>query len=551
MKQRIFLAGVLMLVCSLAVFAQNRRSVLAILPFTGGQAVEGETVAELFSYDNQLMGRFGILPRTSIASAVDTEQIFQRSSGMTDADTIAELGKRLGAQYVMAGSITALGSQKLLVVTIIEIETGRQVAGDYITYTAEEELRGKVPDVTQKLLPMLDVDTSGMEKLSILPILLGSGINTRDADTLAQILSIALIRNRSYAIYPRTASLEQVRAEFNTQLDSSITDQQLAAQLGRGENPRQVLSVAARRLGESNMFNASIIYLEDGTLAQGTSEPYANLNDGIAAIDIIARTLSGQDVSQTEQRRREQNLTSQANREEAARRSAEAREKFNRNAGLLFLFGGAVDFIGKDLITQRIFDEPPSVFEGVPDEVEKDANGNIISRKPGDATKAPSRTGILVDVLGGFQYSWFSISTGLSVGIGFDGPSQMEYSYLQVPLVARGEWGNREGTINFTLFGGAGINFPLTATAQLAEKEWGPKTTYNATLSMSPSLLFGAGITTGSAGGFGVHVGFRGIVDLSETTVTLSDNRIGVFKRPFQPELTLGFKYRVPFYKGR
>jgi hypothetical protein len=191
---------------------------------------------------------------------------------MTDADTIAKLGKQLGAPYVMAGSITALGGQKLPVVTIVKIETVQQVAGDYLTYTSEKELADKVSGMARNLLTMLDVDISGMEKRAVLPVQLENDIgHGLDADTPTQILSIDLMWNKSYAIYPRTGTLEQVQKEVETQ-NSGVTDYREAAQLGKAENPWPVLSVVARNLRTSNMFNyvqrfhASIIEAEYGTL---------------------------------------------------------------------------------------------------------------------------------------------------------------------------------------------------------------------------------------------------------------------------------------------
>jgi TolB-like protein len=552
MKRRFFLAGVLMLVCALGAFTQtNRRSILAILPFTGGERSEGEAIAELLSFNNQLMDRFGIMPRTSITRAIEQEQNFQMSSGMTDADTIAALGARLGTQYVMAGSITALGSQKILVVTIIEIETGQQVAGEYLTYTAIEELRNRISDIMRNLLPMLDVDTSEKEKLSVLPVQLEGNASARDADTLAQILSISLMRNESYAIYPRTASLDQVQDEFNTQLDSSVTDQRQAAQLGRGDNPKLVLSVAARRLGTLDIFNASIINLEEGTLVpgKGTSEEYANMTDGIMAMDIIARTLSGQSVSQWEQRQRTNAISAQTNREAAERRRAELRDSFNRNAAFTFTFEYGMSIIAKNFIADRIFGEPASEFDNVPDRAEFDGTGNKTGSSPGDASKAPTRMGSLPGVLIGFQYSWFSINAGASFGIKYDAPSQIEYNFVQVPVLLRGDWTftyiDAPFNLAFDAVVGMGFNIPIKATAQLASVLYGEKRKFDAILTMPPSIIIGAGIGFAMARAT-LYTDFRGVFDTASTTAELTDGRTGTFRRA-SFDITMGLKIRVPF----
>jgi hypothetical protein len=540
MKQRFFFVGVLMFACALAAFAQNNKPNLAVLAFTGGQRNEGETVAELFSFDRQLMNRFGVLVRTSITKGIEQEYDFQKFSGMVDPDTIAILGKQLGAEYVMAGSITGLGGQKMLVVVIIKIETGQQVAGHYLLYTTEEELADQIPGVIQNLLPMLDVDTSGMEKLAIPPVQLdlNNGDNERDANTLAQILSIEIMRNRSYAIYPRTEDLDQVRQEFDTQ-HSGVTDYQQAAQLGRGENPRLVLSVAARRLGASNRFNAFIIEMERGTQVQGTSEVYTNMRDGITVMGIIARVLSGQDVSEAEQQRRSADITSAANREDAARKHAEALDKFNSNAGLVFALQLGTNLVSKDFVSERIFSEPKPETEY---QTVTDQDTGVKSKR----VKEPSTVGFPMELLAGFRYSWFSINTGASFGLGYDGPSRIDYSVLQVPVFLRGEWGSQ---FKVNIFGGIGFNIPLKATAALAQYEDGPTRTQSASLAMSPSVIFGGGVGSSIGENILLSIDIRGVVDTAETMVELVDGRTGSFKRT-SFDVMFGIKFQMSFLRA-
>jgi hypothetical protein len=115
--------------------------------------------------------------------------------------------------------------------------------------------------MARNIIEAARIDPAPLEKLAVLPVEVEDAIDSRVADTLAQILSINFIRSGTYSVYPRTATLEQVRAEYETQL-SGVTAEDSMADLGRGHNPRFVLSVAARRLGRRNMFNASIINLE-------------------------------------------------------------------------------------------------------------------------------------------------------------------------------------------------------------------------------------------------------------------------------------------------
>jgi hypothetical protein len=93
-------------------------------------------------------------------------------------------------------------------------------------------------------------------------------------------------------VYPRTATLEQVQTEYQNQL-SGITADEHVVDIGKGDNPGLVLSVAARRLGKQDMFNASIINLESGVQVAGRSENYNTLDDGIRTMENIARALTG------------------------------------------------------------------------------------------------------------------------------------------------------------------------------------------------------------------------------------------------------------------
>jgi TolB-like protein len=287
--KRLIAAGLFVVVFTGAVAAQDT---LAVLPFTGGSAEEGETIAELFSFSDELGRAFAPIPRTSITRAIGSEQSFQTSTGMTDPDTIAAIGRQLGAKYVVAGNIAKLGNRNLLIISILKIDNLQQIAGDIQTYMNIEEIQDKLPGMAQNIIEATKIDSSQLDKLAVTPVELGGNIDTQVADTLAQILSINLIRSKKYAVYPRTATLEQVQTEYSTQA-SGITADESMVDIGKGENPRFVLSVIARRLGARNMFNASIINLESGVQLVGRSVNYTSLNDGITVMENLAQELTG------------------------------------------------------------------------------------------------------------------------------------------------------------------------------------------------------------------------------------------------------------------
>jgi TolB-like protein len=284
------LAIVIALCFAVATAFGQERPTLAILPFTGGSGEEGETLAELFSFDQTLNGAFTPVPRTSINSVIQKEQSFQMSSGMTDPETISRIGKQLGARYIVAGCITRLGNQQLVVIAIMQIENLQQIAGEWLTYQNISEVRGKLPEMAKNIVTASRNNTSRLQKLAVLPFQTPSG--DREADALAQILAAEIIRTGTYAVFPRTKTLEQVQTEYNTQT-SGITDDYNIAAIGRGDNPLLALSGVARRLGQDRMFNAAIINVESGAQVKGNSVEYQIIEEGPQTIQILAGLLTG------------------------------------------------------------------------------------------------------------------------------------------------------------------------------------------------------------------------------------------------------------------
>ncbi|MDR2632524.1 MAG: hypothetical protein LBC51_02745 [Treponema sp.] len=271
--------------------AVEAKDTLAILPFTGAQGEDGETIAELFSFQKDLTALFSPVPRTSISRAIRGEQGFQMESGMTDPDTIASLGRQLGATYVVAGTVTTLGSQNLLVIAILHTETLQQIAGDIQTYKTIEEIDARLPAMAKNVAAAVQKDTSKLPLLALPPVQMGGGADSREADALAQILAVHLVQSGAYAVYPRTKSLEQVQEEYGVQFNGDTADEYLPG-LGKAANPRLVLSVTARRLGSRSMFNAAVINLETGVQEAGDTVNYQSLSDGVDAMEKLALKLT-------------------------------------------------------------------------------------------------------------------------------------------------------------------------------------------------------------------------------------------------------------------
>jgi len=289
-KQFLLLAVFLTALCALS--AQKKES-LAVFPFTGGNASDGEAIAASLARQPALRNAFNkttLITRSNIA-ALNFEQRFQRY-GLTDADTIFELGKNLAASHVIAGYITKLGNNNLILVSIMDIESLQQIAGDYRTYGTIEETDKLLGDIAQKLASAVTRNTSGLPGLSVPPFTLLSGADQNDAMVLAQILSCDLANGNRYAVLPRTDSLDKVLEEHRRQR-SGETDQTRTKLLGAGRNAQYVLSGSVQRLGTTiNKIAVDILDIVDGSMVDPYEERYSDLSDGFAVMPKLAFNLN-------------------------------------------------------------------------------------------------------------------------------------------------------------------------------------------------------------------------------------------------------------------
>jgi TolB-like protein len=295
--QRVLGAGILLLALTPGAYAQaGKLGAIAILPFTGGSGTgEQNGIPERVAFTNAVNNNFSrVLLRTDIARDAEWEQTFQHTSGMIKTADAVTLGKNAKAEYVMTGSITALGEQKLLIVAIINLQDIRQVAGSFILYksmnefTRDASVLNNLADSMVRMIRDLDED---LPPLAVMPVRIENGTKVSEGDAMAQILAIHLLREGKWAVCPRM-NIESLQAEYEEQLKSGSTREGQQLKAGAALVPRHILSVASRTYGGSNTFNGTITNLEGGGLYDGANANYEYLEDGIYVMESLARNLS-------------------------------------------------------------------------------------------------------------------------------------------------------------------------------------------------------------------------------------------------------------------
>ncbi len=129
-------------------FTQEKARV-AVLDFEGVEdalVISNAVRSELVKSD-----KYQIISRSDIAKIIQ-EQQFQLS-GMVDEETSVELGRILGAQHLVTGSVTKVGISYFLNVKMVNIESGEISASESVKAMSINSLsKNGVKKVSKSLL---------------------------------------------------------------------------------------------------------------------------------------------------------------------------------------------------------------------------------------------------------------------------------------------------------------------------------------------------------------------------------------------------------------
>lgn len=143
-------------------FAQEKARV-AVLDFEGhddASVVSDAVRTELLKSD-----AFTLISRSDMTKII-MEQEFQ-FSGMVDEETSVELGKILGAQQLVVGTIKKVGINYFLTAKMVDIESGVIVASESVKGMSMNTLSSMgAKKIAKALLPVLEVseDSVAVEK---------------------------------------------------------------------------------------------------------------------------------------------------------------------------------------------------------------------------------------------------------------------------------------------------------------------------------------------------------------------------------------------------
>jgi len=332
------LAAVFVMVCGVFAFAQTDyhqvNSRLGVLPFTGGVGGDGEAVAAMFLSQNVIPNAFTVVPIRAEDRAAVMERLF-RVSAFADSDTIADIGRVIGADYVLSGHIRRLGNGNLIIATVVSVHTFELVAGYYRTFRNLRELRGFMPSISRHLVnATLERSAPGLlPGLAVSPAVMPADVegeapdyglyaqalrDAHDAETLAQILAIEMLNTGKYAVIPRATSMRDAIRDWGNR--TAVYDREEALDrllellwgileaagaeedydgiigvLGRAAGAEMVLTLETREMGGVSSFAAQIFRTADGSPLAGASRGYELIETGVNMMAEIALLLTDPD----------------------------------------------------------------------------------------------------------------------------------------------------------------------------------------------------------------------------------------------------------------
>ena len=135
--------------------AEFKKTKIAVLDFElhgNPMATEGigGIVAEWFTTALVQDGRFDVIERAMLQKIIEEQKLAM--SGIVDESTASKLGKILGVENVITGSVLNLKNRIEVNARIIGVENGSIVAAENVVRSSVEDLQGLVNDLTQRIV---------------------------------------------------------------------------------------------------------------------------------------------------------------------------------------------------------------------------------------------------------------------------------------------------------------------------------------------------------------------------------------------------------------
>jgi len=255
---------------------------LLVLPLVGVPRASGENIALFISNVSELKRFYNVLDPRLMSQEPELTHYEVPQADTTDRGLI-KAGNKYNAKYVLASQLTRLGDHQIVILMIIDIETGQLISGAYREIREFADIHILLPSIVKKMVRIAEVDNSSAPSLTVLPFNIPRGISLQDGNVLAHLLIIELVNTGKYRVIRRT----------NGNLDF-LSPGEIWGIQGGILNARFILNGNVIQIEEGkNYFLAQIIERHGNRIHKGGEILYRNISDGVRLMSDLAYILTG------------------------------------------------------------------------------------------------------------------------------------------------------------------------------------------------------------------------------------------------------------------
>ena len=281
----------LLIVLPIVIPAQSRPTV-AVLDFDarGISSFEAATLTDRLSTELGNTEAITLIERKQLDRIMEEQGLQQ--SGCTTNDCVAEVGKLLGAQYMISGSINKIGDTFTIDAKMFSVETGVNVKT--VSKTHKGRIDELIPMMEQIAWELVGLDKRKMETVAVLDFG-GRGISQLEAGTLTDRFTSALGKTEAVLIVARQEMDEILKEQGFQQVEGCATVE-CAAEVGALIGVKNIINGSVGKVGETYTIDAQMVAVATGATIKTVNKTYAGKVDGlIIEIEMMAWDIVGLD----------------------------------------------------------------------------------------------------------------------------------------------------------------------------------------------------------------------------------------------------------------
>ena len=286
MKKRLFslLFGIFLL---FSLKAETKLS-LAILPFSGVLGGEEEALTALLSRQEDLHRAFNMIPCATNFNEIISG--LKSGTHTSSADIISEIKNQLNTDFVAIVFAQRIEDSNISLVSLVDVRTLEQTAGDHRRYANITEMRNMVSDIAKKIIDGV-VEKPALPRITVLPFYSNSNELENDANILNQLLNIELANSGKYSVFPWALIIDQYINNRNIFYSYGVVDPISLSEFGRAENIQYVLTADLLEQERNNLFMASILNIEMAEVFANVDTEYLTITGDYNSVTNLARNL--------------------------------------------------------------------------------------------------------------------------------------------------------------------------------------------------------------------------------------------------------------------